>query len=55
MTFGDLDLNGTAGLDRDIQMFLLYKGFPMDDLLIKAHHKTICERYGVHHTPISFP
>ena len=26
MTFGDLDPNGIAGLDGDIQMFLLYKG-----------------------------
>ena len=55
MTFGDLDPNGVAGLNGDIQMFLLYKGFSLADLIIKAHHKMICERYGVDHARISFP
>ena len=55
MTFGDLDPNGIAGLNGDIQLFLLYKGWGMSDLLIKAHHKMICERYGVDHDAISFP
>ena len=55
MTFGDFGTNGIAGLNGDIQMFLLYKRFSLDDLIIKAHHKMICERYGVDHTPISFP
>ena len=55
MTFGDLDPNGVAGLNGDIQLFLLYKGWGMSDLIIKAHHKMICERYGVIHDAISFP
>ena len=55
MTFGDLDPNGIAGLNGDIQFFLLYKGREMSDRLIKAHHKMICERYGVIHDAISFP
>ena len=55
----DLDPNGVAGLNdiqwsSDIQMFLLYKGFPLNDLIIKAHHKMICEGYGVDHVRISF-
>ena len=54
MTFGDLDPNGVAGLNGDIQLFLLYKGWGMADLIIKAHHKMICERYGVDHDAISF-
>ena len=55
MTFGDLDPNGIAGLNGDIQLFLLYKGWGMAELIIKAHHKMICERYGVDHDEISFP
>ena len=55
MTFGDLDPNGIAGLNGDIQLFLLYKGWRMPELIIKAHHKMICERYGVDHDEISFP
>ena len=55
MTFGDLDPNGIAGLNGDIQLFLLYKGWGMSDLIIKAHHKMICERYGVVHDSITFP
>ena len=55
MTFGDLDPNGVAGLNGDIQLFLLYKGWGMTKLIIKAHHKMICERYGVDHDAISFP
>ena len=55
MTFGDLDPNGIAGLNGDIQLFLLYKGWGMSELIIKAHHKMICERYGVTHDAISFP
>ena len=55
MTFGGLDPNGIAGLNGDIQMFLLYKGWHMDEFIIKAHHKMICERYGVDHSRISFP
>ena len=55
MTFGDLDPNGIAGLNGDIQLFLLYKGWGMTELIIKAHHKMICERYGVTHDAISFP
>ena len=55
MTFGDLDPNGVAGLNGDIQLFLLYKGWGMTELIIKAHHKMICERYGVDHDEISFP
>ena len=55
MTFGDLDPNGIAGLNGDIQLFLLYKGWGMSELIIKAHHKMICERYGVDHDAISFP
>ena len=55
MTFGDLDPNGKAGMKGDIQLFLLDKGLGMDDLIIKAHHKMICERYGVDHDAISFP
>ena len=55
MTFGDLDPNGIAGLNGDIQLFLLYKGWGMTDVLIKAHHKMICERYGVDHDKTSFP
>ena len=55
MTFGDLNPNGGAGLNGDIQLFLLYKGWGMSDLIIKAHHKMICERYGIDHDAISFP
>ena len=55
MTFGDLDPNGIAGLNGDIQLFLVYKGWGMSELIIKAHHKMICERYGVTHDAISFP
>ena len=55
MTFGDLNPNGGVGLNGDIQLFLLYKNWGMSDLIIKAHHKMICERYGVIHDAISFP
>ena len=55
MTFGDLDPNGIAGLNGDIQLLLLYNGWRMPELIIKAHHKMICERYGVDHDEISFP
>ena len=55
MTFGDLDPSGIAGLNGDIQLFILYKGYGMAELIIKAHHKMICERYGVDHDEISFP
>ena len=55
MTFGDLDPNGLAGLKGDIQLFLLYKGWGMSDLIVKAHHKMICERFGVDHDAITFP
>ena len=56
MTFGDLDPNGIAGLNGDIQPFpILYKEWGMADLIIKAHHKMICERYGVNHDRITFP
>ena len=36
MTFGDLDPNGIAGLNGDIQLFLLYKGWGMSELIIKS-------------------
>ena len=55
MTFGDINPNGGVGLNGDVQLFLLYKGFGMSELIIKAHHKMICERYGVDHDKISFP
>ena len=55
MVFGDLDPGKLAPLNGDIQLFLLYKGWNMVDLIIKAHHKMICERYGVDHDRISFP
>ena len=55
MVFGDLGPGKLAPLNGDIQMFLLYKGWHMDELIIKAHHKMICERYGVDHSQISFP
>ena len=42
-------------IDMNYQAFLLYKGWNMDELIIKAHHKMICERYGVDHDRISFP
>ena len=54
MTFGDLNPNGVAGLDGDIQLFLVYKGSVMSDRLIRAHHKMICERYGVDHEVYMF-
>ena len=54
MTFGDLDPNGIAGLNGNIQLFLLYKGFGMADLIIKAHHKMLCERFYIDHDPITF-
>ena len=43
MTFGDLDPSGIAGLDGNIQMFLLYKEFAMDERVILAHHQVFCE------------
>ena len=46
LVFGDLDPGKLAPLNGDIQLFLLYKGWNMDELIIKAHHKMICERYG---------
>ena len=55
MVFGDLDPGKLAPRNGDIQLFLRYKGWNMDDLIIKAHHKMICERYGVDHGRISFP
>ena len=55
MVFGDLDPGKLAPLNGDIQLFLLYKGQNMNELIIKAHHKMICERYGVDHSRISFP
>ena len=55
MVFGDLDPGKLAPFNGDIQLFLLYKGWNMVDLIIKAHHKMICERYGVDHDRISFP
>ena len=55
MTFGDLSPNGVAGLNGDIQLFLLYKGFGMSETIIKAHHKMICERYGVDHDRVMIP
>ena len=55
MVFGDLDPGKLAPLNGDIQLFLLYKGWNMDEMIIKAHHKMICERYGVDHTRVSFP
>ena len=55
MTFGDINPTGGVGLNGDIQLFLLYKGWGMSDLIVKAHHKMICERYGVDHDTISFP
>ena len=55
MVFGDLDPVKKAPLNGDIQLFLLYKGKNMDEMIIKAHHRMICERYGVDHTQISFP
>ena len=54
MTFGDLDPNGIAGLNGDIQLFLVYKGFAMDERIIRAHHKMICERFGVDHEKYMF-
>ena len=55
MTFGDLDPSGVAGLNGDIQLFLVYKGFGMSETIIKAHHKMICERYEVDHDRIVIP
>ena len=55
MVFGDLDPGKLAPLNGDIQLFLLFKGWNMDEWIIKAHHKMICERYGVDHDKISFP
>ena len=55
MVFGDLDPGKLAPLNGDIQLFPLYKGWNMDELIIKAHHKMICERYGVDHSRITFP
>ena len=55
MVFGDINPTKTVPLDGDVQMFLLYKGYVLDDLIIKAHHKMICERYSVDHARISFP
>ena len=55
MVFGDLDPGKKAPLNGDIQLFRLYKGWHMDELIIKAHHKMICERCGVNHSRISFP
>ena len=54
MSLGDVHSNGTAGLNGDIQFFVLYKAQYMSDLIIKAHHKMICERYGVDHDGITF-
>ena len=54
MSLGDVYSNGTAGLNGDIQFFVLYKAQYMSDLIIKAHHKMICERYGVDHDEITF-
>ena len=54
MSLGDVHSNGTAGLNGDIQFFVLYKAQYMSDLIIKAHHKMICERYGVDHDEITF-
>ena len=55
MVFGDLDPGKLAPLNGDIQMFLLYKGWAMDELVINAHYKMVCERYGVDLSSISFP
>ena len=55
MVFGDINPTGGVGLNGDVQLFLLYKGWGMSELIIKAHHKMICERYGVDHDKISFP
>ena len=55
MVLGDVSTVGTAGLDGNIQLFIAYKSWGMTDLVIKAHHKMICERYGVDHDEISFP
>ena len=55
MTLGDVYSNETAGLNGDIQFFVLYKAQYMSETIIKAHHKMICERYGVDHDAISFP
>ena len=54
MTFGDLDPNGIAGFNGDIQLFLVYKGREMSDRLIRAHHKMICERFEVDHETFLF-
>ena len=54
MTLGDVYSNETAGLNGDIQFFVLYKEQYMSETIIKAHHKMICERYGVDHDAISF-
>ena len=55
MVFGDINPTKTVPLDGDVQVFLLYKGCVLDDLIIKAHHKMICGRYGVDHARITFP
>ena len=54
MTLGDVYSNGSADLNGDIQFFVLYKAQYMSETIIKAHHKMICERYGVDHDAISF-
>ena len=54
MVFGDLNPISIAALKGNIQMFLLYKRFSLDERIIKAHHKVYCERYGVDHDPNLF-
>ena len=54
MTFGDLNPNGLAPLEGDVQLFLVYKGREMSERLILAHHKMICERYEVDHETHTF-
>ena len=55
MIFGDLNPNQEiASLHGDIQMFLLFKAFSMDEIRIKAHHKMICERFHIDHDAIYF-
>ena len=53
MTIGDVNGNGNVSFNGDIQMFLMYNGFDMDNQFIRAHHKMICERYKIDHDVIS--
>ncbi|MCE2507678.1 MAG: hypothetical protein J4F36_14680, partial [Nitrosopumilaceae archaeon] len=44
---GSINLDGLAPLHGYIQFFAVYRGFVMNESLIKTHHKVLCERYNV--------